>query len=268
MQELITLITDIQLFDLVDIILLTALFYLIISLLKETRSSVALRGLTALVLFSFGGYIIAVSLNLTGVAYVFGNFWIIIVLIFLIVFQNDFKKALTDLGQMRIFRAIFKQSGEFLDDLTKAVEVMSQRKIGALIAIERRNPLKIYVATGTPIDAKVTSELIRTIFSNLTPLHDGAIIIRGGRIESAGCILPLSDSPELGQEIGTRHRAAVGLTEETDAVVVIVSEETGIISLAVNGKLQRGLTSDKLKEQLNTLLHISREEGAKSAAAQ
>lgn len=260
MQQLLGLVRIIGLIDMLDILLMTLLFYFILSLLKGTRSSVALRGWISLIIISFGGYIIAKMLNLTGVAFIFGNFWIIIVLIFLIVFQNDFKKALTDLGQMRLFRAIFKQSGEYIEELIKAAEVMSARRVGALIAIERRNPLRVYVGTGTTLDASITEELIRTIFTNLTPLHDGAVIIRNGRIEAAGCILPLTDSLELSRDLGTRHRAAVGLTEETDAVVIVVSEETGTISLVHGGKLDRGQNSEKLREQLTALLNLKTEE--------
>ena len=267
MQQLWGLLSNISIMDVLDILVMAGLFFLVLSLLKETRSSVALRGLVAIILFSFGGYLLAKALNLAGVAYIFGNFWIIIVLIFLIVFQNDFKKALTDLGQMRIFRAFFKQSGEYLEELVKAVDIMSVRKIGALIAIEHRNPLKVYVGTGTPLDATVSSGLICTIFTHLTPLHDGAVIIRNNRIEAAGCILPLTDSPDVGKELGTRHRAAIGLSEETDAVVIVVSEETGTISLAVNGRLHRGQTSDTLREQLTEFLNITMEEKVKRATA-
>lgn len=265
MSQLWGLLRIINLIDMLDILVMTFIFYFVLSLLKGTRSSVALRGWVSLILISFGGYMVAKSLRLTGVAYILGNFWIIIVLVFLIVFQNDFKKALTDLGQMRLFRAIFMQSGEYIEELLKAVEVMSTRKVGGLIAIERRNPLQVYVATGTVVDGSVTAELIRTVFTNLTPLHDGAIIIRNGRIEAAGCILPLTDSPDLSRELGTRHRAAVGLSEETDAVVIVVSEETGTISLAVEGRLQRALTPDNLHEQLTQLLHIAPEEREKHA---
>jgi len=260
MQQLWGLIRVINLIDMLDIIVMTLLFYFILSLLKGTRSSVALRGWISLIIISFGGYIVAKTLNLTGVAFIFGNFWIIIVLIFLIVFQNDFKKALTELGQMRLFRAIFKQSGEYIEELIKAAEALSTRRVGALIAIERRNPLRVYAGTGTTLDASITEELIRTIFTHLTPLHDGAMIIRNGRIEAAGCILPLTDSLDLNRDLGTRHRAALGLSEETDAVVIVVSEETGTISLAFGGNLTRGQNSEKLREQLTTLLNLKSEE--------
>jgi len=260
MQQVWGLFKNFGLTDAVDVLVMTGLFFFILSMLKETRSAVALRGLAALILMTFASYILAKMLQLSGVAYILGNSWIIIILIFLIVFQYDFKKALTDLGQMRIFRAIFKQSGEHLEELVNAVEVMSLRKTGAIIAIERRNPLRIYVGTGSLLDAMVTSELIRTIFTNLTPLHDGAVIIINNRIAAAGCILPLSDTPDMSKELGTRHRAALGLSEETDAAVIVVSEETGIISLAVDGKMHRGETPEKIREQLTRLLDITPEE--------
>jgi len=266
MQQLIGLFKNFGLTDAVDVLVMTTIFFILLSLLKETRSSVALRGLIALMLIFFGGYVIATTLRLSGMAYILGNFWIVIVLIFLIVFQNDFKKALTDLGQMRIFRAFFKQSGEYLEEMVKAVEVMSLRKVGAIIAVERRNPLKVYAGTGTPLDAEVSSELLRTVFTHLTPLHDGAVIIKNNRIVAAGCILPLAEAPDISKELGTRHRAALGLSEETDAVVIVVSEETGNISLALNGTIQRNQTPEKIREQLTNLLHVSREEKVKHAA--
>lgn len=260
MPQIIGLIKNFGLNDAVDVIVMTTIFFIALSVLKETRSSVALQGFLALVLISFGGYVMAKMLQLAGVAYILGNFWLIIILIFLIVFQNDFKRALTNLGQMRIFRAFFKQSGQYLEELVKAVETMSTRRIGGIIAIERRNPLKIYAGTGTQIDSDISSELIRTIFTPLTPLHDGAVIIKNNRIVAAGCILPLSDTPDMIKELGTRHRAALGLSEETDAVVIVVSEETGTISLALEGKIRRGQTPDKIKDQLIEILKISSEE--------
>ncbi len=260
MQLLLSLLRDFGFSDAIDILILMGLFFLTFSLIKGTRSSVALRGLVALVVLSFGGYVISRFLGLVGVTFILGHSWIVIVLIFLIVFQNDFKKALTDLGQMRIFRAFFRQSGQYLDALIKAVEEMSQKRTGALIAIERRNPLRVYSETGTRVDAAVSSELIRTIFTHLTPLHDGAIIIRNGRIESAGCILPLTESQDIPSGLGTRHRAALGLSDETDAAVIAVSEETGTISLAINGRIFRGQTADALREALTRLMNITEEE--------
>ena len=161
---------------------------------------------------------------------------------------------------MRIFRAFFAQSVEFLDELIGAVGMMAKQRVGALIAIERLNSLKVYCDTGIPLDAVGTGEILRTVFSHPTPLHDGAVIVRGDRIVAASCILPLSNNPTLSKELGTRHLAAVGLSEETDAAVIAVSEETGIISLAFQGRLERRQTPEGLRNALADLLEIPSEE--------
>jgi diadenylate cyclase len=253
-----------QIVDVIDILLVAGLFYLLFSLLKETRSAVALRGLIAILLISFGVFFVAKYAHLSAVAIIFERFWVIGILVFVIVFQNEFRKALTEVGQIKIFRHFFVSSGRYCDELAKAVGTMSSRKTGALIAIERRNSLKAYADTGTPIDSEISSEILRTIFAPYTPLHDGAVIIRNERIVAAGCILPLSDNPELSKELGTRHRAAVGLSEETDAIVIVVSEETGTISLAVHGDLMRGQTGESMKQKLMEILDI---EGERENAA-
>lgn len=259
MRVLIALLETIQILDVIDILVVAALFFSIFALLRETRSSVALRGLIWILIVSFVMFFIAKLLNLVAVALIFERFWIIIVLVFLIVFQNEFKKALTEVGQIKFFRRFLSGTSEFLTELVIAVEHFSENKVGALIAFERKNPLKVYSDTGIQLNALVSSELLRTIFATNTPLHDGAIVIRDGIIVSAGCILPLTSDTELNKELGTRHRAGIGLTEETDAVVLIVSEETGIISVAVHGKLSRREDPEKLKEKLIELLELSGE---------
>jgi diadenylate cyclase len=175
---------------------------------------------------------------------------------FILLFQSELRRALTEVGQVKLFRHFFTQSSQYLDDVIKATCVMSNRRVGALIAIERHNPLKTFIDTGTEIDSAVTSEVIRTIFAPFSPLHDGAVVIRNNRVVAAGCILPLSDDPNLNKELGTRHRAALGLSEETDAVVVVVSEETGTISIAARGNLERSLDEETLRERLTELLDI------------
>jgi len=170
---------------------------------------------------------------------------------------DDFKKALTDVGQMRIFRPFFpRRELDVLDQVIQAVKQMSRNRVGALIVFERRNPLRSYTGTGTPLDATVTAEMVRTIFTPFAPLHDGALIVSGERLVAAGCILPLTDNAELSRELGTRHRAAIGVTEETDAVVVVVSEETGIISLVSDGQIARGLKPEQLRRDLERLLDL------------
>jgi len=182
------------------------------------------------------------------------------VLAALIMFQNEFKRALVDLGQMRIVRALFRHQTSYIDEVVAAVQQMSSRRIGALLAIERHNPLRVYADTGAALDAVVSSDLLRTIFTPYSPLHDGAVVIRDERVVAAACILPLSADASLSSELGTRHRAALGLSEETDALVLVVSEETGIVSIAAGGRLDRNLTVDDLRERLRGELGVAPEE--------
>lgn len=265
MRDLIGLIRAMTLPDVVDILAVAALFYFIFSLLRGTRSSVALRGMITLLLASSLVYFIARVAGLAALERIFENTWIVIVLVFMIVFQNEFKKALTDIGQLRAFRALFSQNSEYLDEIVKAVRVMSTRHVGALIAMERRNTLRPYAETGTAIDGVVKAELLRTIFTPYSPLHDGAVIVNGDRIVSAACILPLTSDPNVNKELGTRHRAAIGLSEETDALVLVVSEETGTISIALNGELERGLKPEDLKKRLEAAMLDSAASGAEES---
>ena len=248
------------LIDIVDIVIVAAIFYLLFSLLRETRSAVALQGLVTVLLLSFIVYFLAELARLNAVVLIFRSFWIVVVLVFIVAFQHEFKRALTNVGQLRLFRVFFSQNIEFLDEIIKAVAVMAKQHAGSLIAVERANSLKVYCDTGIAMDSLVTAEIVRTIFTRPSPLHDGAIIIRGDRIVAASCILPLSNNPTLGKDLGTRHRAAVGLSEETDAAVIAVSEETGTISLAYNGRLERRQTAEGLRNSLAELLQIRAEE--------
>ncbi len=250
MAQFLTLLQTIQIVDVVDIVIVAILFYIIFALLRETRSSVALRGLIGILLLSFIMFFAAKIFNLVAVALIFERFWVVVMLVFLIVFQNEFKKALTEVGQIKFFRQFFTGGTEFLNEVCRSVVYFSENKVGALMVIEGRNPLKVYSDTGIKMDSLITSELLRTIFAINTPLHDGAVIIRDERIVAAGCILPLTSDPNINKELGTRHRAAIGLSEETDAAIIIVSEETGTISLAIHGKLSRRETPESLKEKI------------------
>ncbi len=254
------LIISMQWNDVIDIALVSCIFYSLFRLLRESRSSVALEGMLTLLLLSFFTFFLAKFLNLNALELVFERFWIVIVLAALILFQNEFKRALVDLGQLRILRALFQHSSQYVDEIIAAMQTMSTRRIGALIAIERRNPLRTYADTGTPIDSVVTSELLRTIFTPHSPLHDGAVIIRNERAVAAACILPLTSDTTLPTDMGTRHRAAIGLSEETDALVLTVSEETGIISLASGGRLERNFSAEDLRRRLMEELHVELEE--------
>jgi len=265
MFEILSMIKSMGWRDAIDILLVAVVFHMIFLMLRESRSAVALRGLVTILIGSLLVYFLAFVFDLTALLAVFRSFWVVVVLLFIIVFQHDFRRSLTQVGQLRVFRHLFTQTGRYLDDVVEAVKTMAKRRVGAIIAFERRNSLKVFADTGTRVDASVSVELLRTIFTAYSPLHDGAVIVRDERILAAGCILPLSTDGSLSKDLGTRHRAALGLTEETDAVVVVVSEETGIVSLASNGKLRRGLSAEELREALVKELDIEAAKGEENA---
>jgi len=191
-------------------------------------------------------------LELSTINWVLTKLFAVGVLAFLILFQPELRRGLARIGQNTIFNPFLKKGGT-VDEVVEACQRMSKIKRGALIAIEREAGLKSYIESGIPLDAKISAELLTTIFTTNTPTHDGAVIIEGDRIASAGSLFPLSQNPTLARSLGTRHRAAIGLTEETDAVVVVVSEETGAISVSVYGKLTRDLDEEGLKRVLKSL---------------
>lgn len=259
MDRLLTIFQSIGTEDVVDILAVSLIFYVVFSLLKESRSFSALQGLFAVLAGGFLVWIIARVLDLTATRRVLEESVLLIVIVFVLLFQNELKKALTDFGQSSIFRPFLQSSRFSIDEIIKAVVRMSERKVGVLIAIERRNTLRPYIEVGTPMDAEISAELIRTVFQLGTPLHDGAIIISSSRIAAAGCLLPLSENPRLPKDLGTRHRAGIGLTEETDAVCIICSEETGTISIAHDGKIERNETAETLRVKLRSLLEYQEE---------
>lgn len=256
MEQLFNTILAVKLPDIFDILLVALFFYTVFALLRQTRSSQALKGFIAFMICSLLLYLVALSLNFKAMILIFKDFLITVVLIFLIVFQSEFKKALTDLGQLRIFRPFLgKRRTGIVEEVVQAVTLMSRARTGGLIVFERNNSLSAYTVTGTQLDAIPSSELIRTIFVKRAPLHDGALIVVDDRLVAAGCILPMTDNPDLSRELGTRHRAAIALSEETDAVVVVVSEETGIVSLVAEGKIERRLQAEELQRRLRTMLN-------------
>jgi diadenylate cyclase len=266
MSELLVTIRAMRLFDVLDIMVVAVFFYAIFALLRESRSQVALRGFITVMVGSLLIFLLAQAWRLQAMVLIFENFWIVVVLVFLIVFQNEFKKALTDIGQMRVFRPFFpRREADVLGQVLQAVKAMAKDRVGALIVFERRNPLRSYIGSGTLLDAAVSAELIHTIFTPPSPLHDGALIVADDRLVAAGCILPLTDNQELSRDLGTRHRAAIGVAEETDSAVLVVSEETGIISLVVNGQITRGLKPDQLRREMERLLDVHGEAAVEEA---
>jgi diadenylate cyclase len=237
--------------DILDIVIVAFIFYKLFQLMRGTRAAQMFLGLIIIIAASF----IAEWLHLDALNWIISSLKTVWVVAFVIVFQPELRRVLAQLGQNRFFRYFVRPEHlAVLDEVTRAARELSLRKIGALIVIGRQASLRNYVETGTRINAKVTYELLMTIFTPQTPLHDGACIIIGEEIAAAGCILPLSENPMLPASLGMRHRAAAGLTEETDAIVVVVSEETGGISVAIKGNLRRKLDADGLRQVLENVL--------------
>lgn len=237
-----------------EILLLWIIFYHLLKLLRGTRGAQVLSGLalTFVAVLSLTYF-----LNLHTLNWIFRTFSVNLVLAFVIIFQQEIRIALAELGRPGMLGSSNNRSSkdnEMVAALVKAVSSLSRQKIGALIALERAIGLKSVQDTGVAIDGKVRPELITSLFFPRSPLHDGGVIIRDNRIQAAGCVFPLSQREELHRSLGTRHRAAIGITEETDALVVVVSEETGNISLAFKGRLSRGLDEERLERMLNAVL--------------
>lgn len=233
--------------DIIDILIVAYLFYKLYVLIRGTKAFQILVGLLFIIIISF----MANWLKMHALSWIIDTIKTVWVIAFVILFQPELRGVLAHAGQSPIVRYFLRtEKKEKIDQIVNAITRMSLLDIGALIAITRENELEDFVRTGTPLESVVTSELLITLFMPKTPLHDGAVIIKEDTILAAGAILPLSQNPHLPQEFGTRHRAGIGLTEETDAVVVIVSEETGKISLCVGGKITRDITPDYLGEKL------------------
>ncbi|UCF79901.1 MAG: diadenylate cyclase CdaA [Candidatus Eiseniibacteriota bacterium] len=249
--------------DLIDVGIVAFLFYKLFMFVRGTRAAQMFAGLLLLVVAS----LIAQWFQLHALNWIMASLKTVWVVAFVIIFQPELRRALALIGQNRVFGPFIRvEDFGVLGEILKAVEMMSEQKMGSLIAIERDANLRHYEETGTRLNARITSELLVTLFTPYSPLHDGAVIVRGDEAVAAGCILPLSQNPNLPQDLGTRHLAAVGLSEETDAVIIVVSEETGAISIASYGKLKRRLDKGTLRSELSTLLVRKPAEQAKSGA--
>ena len=238
--------------DLLDIALVSFLIYELLLLIRGTRAvQMALSGG-----FLIGLFFLSDWLQLETVNWVIRNLSAYVVVAIIVLFQSDIRRALAHFGRARFFRYFERATStdETLEELVTAATTLSARKIGAIMVVERQIGLRNYIEGGIPLDATITYDLMATIFQPGSPLHDGAAIVQGDRVAAAACFLPLSVNPRVSRELGTRHRAAIGLTEENDAVAIVVSEETGIISLAIAGDLERRLTADTLRIRLRALL--------------
>lgn len=240
--------------DVVEILIISFLFYHILLWIKSTRAWNLFKGIVVILIF----VVIAAFFQMSTILWIAENTLNVGLIALVVIFQPELRKALENLGDKNIINKLFnlnkaevkKFSDHTIDELVKAVYAMGKVKTGALIVIEDEILLNEYIRTGIDVDALVSSQLLINIFEKNTPLHDGAIIMRGDRVVSATCYLPLSDSLSLSKDLGTRHRAAVGISEVSDSLTIIVSEETGSVSIALRGQIYRNVEPDFLKEKL------------------
>ena len=248
------LVSTIGVLDIIDIVVVAYFLYRGYLMLKNTRAATLVKGLLVLV----GFMIICRTLNLHVISWLLEKSMTVIMVALPVVFQPELRRALEQIGRGKLFRKGSEldeqEVNAMLDAIASATKAMSTAKVGALMVFERATGLVERIETGVPIDGLVSSGLIQNIFVKDTPLHDGAVIIRGNRVVAACCLLPLTENRNLSQELGTRHRAAIGLSEQSDAMVLVVSEETGAISIARNGELMRYLTVDDVKDILRNAI--------------
>lgn len=242
--------------DLIDIGIVAFVIYRVLLLLTGTR---ALNMVYGVLLIAAVAYLSAWG-QLYAINWLLSHVWTYLLLAIVIIFQPEIRRALADVGQGPLWqggRGRHKGWERSLDALVTAAATLADQRIGALIAIERHTPIGDLIEIGTPLNALLSKELLKAIFSHGSPIHDGAVLIREGEVVAAGCFLPIKLSAGIAQELGTRHRAAVGLTGESDAVVIVVSEETGAISLAVEGRVLRNLDPARLHARLSDLLALT-----------
>ena len=241
--------------NLVEILILTVLIYEVLLWVQNTRTGVLLKG--GLVILAF--YLLATLFHLNTIIWIANNLGQILLIAVIVIFQPELRKALEQLGSKNIFMDFFSTedkriqegySDKTVNEIVRAAYEMGKVKTGALIVIERETPLQEIERTGIMVDGIVTSQLLINIFEHNTPLHDGAVVVRGNRVTAATCYLPLSDNLSISKDLGTRHRAAVGISEVTDSLTIVVSEETGAVSTASQGELKRNLTQEELRAQL------------------
>ena len=254
MDSLISWITRTPLtwWDVIDVLVVTLIIYESLKLIRGTRAMQMAFGSVLLV----GLYYFSIAAPLQTVNWLIRNLIGYVVFAAIVLFQNDIRRALAHFGRTPFVRAFSRAENddETIEEVVTAAVQLADRRIGALIVIERQIGLRNYIESGIPLDAMVTHDLLVTIFQTSGPLHDGAVIIQENRIAAASCFLPLTVNPSVGADLGTRHRAAIGLTEENDAVAVVVSEETGRISIATEGQMSRGFTAETLRARLTQLV--------------
>lgn len=252
--------TSVSRTDIVEIIIITFMIYEIMAWIKRTRAWILFKGIVFILLF----VLIAAIFQMNTILWIAGKAFNVGMVAIIVVFQPELRNALEHLGRKKILASLFlfdtqdklfvKQTNEMVEEVSRAAVEMGKAKTGALIVFEKNVPLNEYIRTGIDVDSLVTRQLILNIFEHNTPLHDGAVIVRENRIAAATCYLPLSDDLEISKDLGTRHRAAIGMSEVSDSLTVVVSEETGKISVAKDGMLRRDLNGEELSDTLNRFL--------------
>jgi diadenylate cyclase len=250
--------------DLADILVVSFLVYEVLKLMRGTRA----------VQMAFGGGLLVALYygsrweHLETVNWLIRNLFGYLVFAVIVLFQSDIRRALAHFGRAPFFRYFNKSEAaeESIEELVVAANMLATQRTGAIIVIERQIGLRNYIDGGIPLDAELTYDLLVSIFQHGSPLHDGAVIVQGDRVAAAACFLPLTTNPRLGKELGSRHRAAIGLTEENDSVAIVVSEETGGISMVADGQIERGLDAETLRTRLRTLVLDRRPPTAKHQA--
>ena len=249
--------------DAVDIALVAIVVYRVLLIFRGTRAVQMLLGVACLI----AAAVVSHRLELATLQWVFDNFWSFWVIALVVLFQPEFRRALTRIGQGSLLQSLVgasvRERARVADAVANAAEALAARHTGALIVVERATGLRHYADLGVPLDALVSAELMMSLFQPSSPLHDGAVLLQGGRLVAAGCFLPLSRNVGLGRALGTRHRAALGISEETDAVAIVVSEETGRVSIAVEGEITTGQDAGGLRRELGVLLGAAPDTGLK-----
>lgn len=240
--------------DILDIALMSIILYRLLLIVKGTKAAQMMIGLTILLLASLASR----YLELFTIDWLVQSFWAQIVIAMIVLFQPEIRRALAHIGEAQFLNFASAEELKSLEEIVRAAVSLANRKIGALIVIERDTSLKDFVEIGTSLDARVSKELLLSIFHPTSPIHDGAVIIKGNRVAAAGCFLPITLSSELSKALGTRHRAGIGLTEETDAFAIIVSEETGLISVGLGGKIEEKIDMGTLRDMLTDIFTVKK----------
>jgi diadenylate cyclase len=243
------IIEHVRLADVADILIVTVLGYWLINLIRGTRAVQMLIGLFVVAAI----YTSSQYFELYTLSWILSSFFSSLLLLIVVIFQSDIRRALTQVGRGGFFSTDRRERSQLIDELTRAAVTLAARRIGALVVLERDVGLNEYLDAGTVLDARVSREILAAIFLPQSPIHDGAVVIRRGRIAAAGCFLPLTANPAVSKSLGSRHRAAIGVTEETDAAVVVVSEEEGKISLVREGRITRDIDPGTLRATLTQL---------------